>query len=237
MKSQDEVKQLLGREAVDRYVKKGMKIGLGTGSTAVWAVRRLGELLKTGKLSDILAVSTSSQTIIECQKLGIPIRSINDPEIDGVLDLTIDGADEVDHDLNCTKGGGGALLIEKIVAYASKKYVIIVNKEKIVEHLGITFPIPLEVIPEARVPVIRAVEALGAKPEVRMAVKKMGAVITDNGNILIDAAFSSPVDPEEYEGILNRIPGIVENGFFTKIKPDVITGSSDGSIEVIRPGT
>ena len=133
-----------------------------------------------------LALAGEGADIVTCDVEG------NLPDIDWTfgnsteLDVTIDGADEVDGNLYCTKGGGGALLIEKIVAYASKKFVVVVDESKIVDHLGLTFPIPTEVISEARVPVSRQMEKLGASVEVRMAVKKMGAVITDNGNILLD---------------------------------------------------
>ena len=230
--NQEELKVLVGGHAVDHYVESGMKVGLGTGSTAIWAVRRVGELLQQGKLERILAVATSSQTLIECQKLHIPLRSIGDPEIGGELDVTIDGADEVDSNLNCTKGGGGALLIEKIVAYASKKFVVVVDNSKIVEHLGLTFPIPTEVIPEARVPASREMEKLGGTVNVRTAVKKMGAVITDNGNYLLDLSFEKPFDPIEYESLLNQIPGVVENGLFTRVKPVVLVGEKEGSVSV-----
>ena len=232
--NQDELKVLVGTQAVDTYIESGMKVGLGTGSTAVWSVRRLGELLKEGTLSDILAVATSSQTIIECQKLGIPLRSIGDPEIDGQLDVTIDGADEVDSSLRCTKGGGGALLIEKIVAYSTRTFVIVVDESKLVDHLGLSFPIPTEVVPEARVPAARRMEKLGASVEVRMAVKKMGAVITDNGNYLLDLSFKKPFDPGEYESLLNDIPGVVENGLFTRVRPIVLVGKIEGTVSVLN---
>ncbi|MEW5817647.1 MAG: ribose 5-phosphate isomerase A, partial [Spirochaetota bacterium] len=166
----EEIKKRLGTHVVDNLVKSGMKLGLGTGSTAVWAVRRIGEHIKEGTLENILAVPTSFQTVLECEQWGIPCRSLNDSEIKGELDFSIDGADEVDGNLNLIKGGGGALLIEKIVAYASRKYAIIVTSDKLVENLGMKFPIPLEVVSEARVTVIKAVEALGVKPEIRMAV-------------------------------------------------------------------
>lgn len=231
--NQDELKRLVGTAAADRYVRSGMRLGLGTGSTAVWAVRRVGELYREGALRDLLAVATSTQTVYECQLLGIPLRSLNDPEISGELDLTIDGADEVDPLLRLTKGGGGALLIEKIVAYASKRFVAAVDDSKLVKHLGVKFPVPVEVVREARVPVTKALAALGAKVEVRMAVRKMGPVITDNGNILLDIRFPSPVDPGALEREINLIPGVVENGLFTRIAPVVLAGHPDGTVETI----
>ncbi len=225
-----EIKKQVGYAAVDEFVKSGMKIGLGTGSTAVWAVKRLGELLKSGKVTDILAVATSSQTEMECQKAGVPLRSMNDPEIGGVLDFAVDGADEVDENLCLTKGGGGALLIEKIVAYAAKKFVVVVDSTKMVKNLGLSFPIPTEVLREARVPAARAFEALGAAPDVRMAVKKMGAVITDNGNILLDLKFRKAFDPRKMEEALSLIPGVLGNGIFSRCSPEVMVGNPDGSI-------
>lgn len=227
------IKKDVGFAAAEEYVKSGMKIGLGTGTTAIWCARRVGELLKQGKISHILAVPTSTQTELECQQLGIPLRSLNDPDIAGELDLAIDGADEVDADLCLTKGGGGALLIEKVVAYAAKRFIVVIDTTKLVSHLGITFPIPTEVLRQARVPVAKACEALGAKPEVRMAVKKMGPVITDNGNLLLDLTFSKPFDPKQMEKDLSLIPGILGNGIFARIRPIVMVGHPDGRIETV----
>ncbi len=228
------IKKEVGFAAADEYIKSGMKIGLGTGTTAIWCARRVGELMRQGKLRNILAVPTSSQTELECQQLGIPLRSLNDPEIAGELDITVDGADEVDSDLCLTKGGGGALLIEKIVAYASKRFIVVVDSKKLVSHLGITFPIPTEVLRLARVPAEKAFTLLGAQPEVRLAVKKMGPVITDNGNILLDLTFKSPFDPRKMEVDLSLIPGVLGNGIFARCKPEVLVGHPDGKIETIR---
>jgi ribose 5-phosphate isomerase A len=230
----DEIKKQVGFAAVDEFAKTGMKIGLGTGSTAVWAVRRLGELLRAGKLKDIRAVATSSQTELECQDAGIPLRSLNDPEIGGSLDLAIDGADEVDENLNLTKGGGGALLIEKIVAYSAKKFVVVVDSSKLVKNIGLAFPIPTEVLREARVCAAKAFAGLGAEARVRMAVKKMGAVITDNGNILLDLKFSRAFDPGEMEILLSRIPGVLGNGVFSRNVTEVMAGYPDGRIERLK---
>lgn len=229
-----EVKEKLARRAVDENVKSGMKIGLGTGSTAIYAIRYLGELLTAGTLRGILTVPTSSQTEFECHALGIPLCSLNDPVVNGELDVTIDGADEIDAQFRLTKGGGGALLIEKVVAHASRSVVIIAHESKVVEHLGITYPIPLEVHRVARVPVTRALERLGARVEVRMAVKKMGPVITDNGNIVLDILFDAPRDVKELETELNSIPGILENGLFTRFAPVVYIGYDDGTVKRVH---
>jgi ribose 5-phosphate isomerase A len=230
--NQNEIKALVGKTAVERLVKSGMKLGLGTGSTALPAVRHVGLLLREGKLKDIKAVSTSFQTSMECEKWGIPLYTLNSGEIDGRLDLTIDGADEVDGRRWCTKGGGGALLVEKITAYASASFCVVVDESKIVENLGLKFPVPLEVIPEARRTVTLALEALGAEVTLREALRKAGPVITEHGNILLDLKFGSPVNCAELETEFNRIPGVVENGFFTCVRPSVFVGRADGTVEV-----
>jgi len=229
--TREDAKRAVGRAAVDQYVKSGMKIGMGTGSTAVWAIRRIGELLQTGELHDILGVPTSSQSEQECQSLGIPLRSMNDPEISGTLDVTFDGADEIDPDLALIKGGGAALLVEKVVAYASRTMVVVADSGKLVENLGLRFPVPVEVLPAARIPVLSSLVALGGKPEVRQAERKMGAVITDNGNLVVDVYFAEPFEPGEMERELSMIPGVLGNGVFSRIRPQVLIGRPDGSVE------
>ena len=225
------IKERVGRETVNTLVKSGMKLGLGTGSTAVFAIRYIGELLKDGKLKDIMAVPTSFQTIIECEKTGIPLYSLNSREIGGKLDLTIDGADEVDPKNRLIKGGGGALLLEKIAAYASASYAIMVDESKLVENLGLAFSVPVEVVPEARVTVTSVLEGLGSKVILREAVRKAGPVITDRGNLLLDILFSEAFNPEALEAKINSIPGVVENGIFTALRPKVFIGYKNGNIE------
>jgi ribose 5-phosphate isomerase A len=210
-----------------------MKIGMGTGSTAVWAIRRIGELMEEGKLTDIVGVPTSSQSELECERAGIPVRTMNDRRIDGKLDLTIDGADEVDSVKALTKGGGGALLIEKVCAYNSDKVIIVIDEGKMVEHLGKSFPIPLEVIPAARIPVTRALEQQGFEVVLREAQRKMGAVITDNGNMLLDVRVPDDRPARELEDLFGRVPGIAENGVFSRLEPVVLVGKTDGSVETI----
>jgi len=233
---QTEIKEIAGRAAVDALVKSGMKLGLGTGSTAITAVRYIGALLAEGKLSGILAVPTSFHTSIECEKLGIPLFSLNSREINAKLDLAIDGADEVDSENRLIKGGGGALLLEKIVAYASDSYAIVVDESKIVENLGVKFPVPVEVVSEARVSVTLALERLGAEVNLRQALRKAGPVITDHGNLLLDIRFAETPDAVRMEREINLIPGVVENGFFTgpvgrPLRPVVFIARADGVVE------
>jgi len=233
---QTEIKEIAGKAAVDALVKNGMKLGLGTGSTAITAVRYIGALLQEGKLSGILAVPTSFQTSIACEELGIPLFTLNSREIKAKLDLTIDGADEVDSENRLIKGGGGALLPEKIAAYASVSYAIVVDESKIVENLGVKFPVPVEVVGEARVSATLALEKLGAEVTLRQAVRKAGPVITDHGNLILDIRFAKAPDPVFMEKEINLIPGVVENGFFTgphnrPLRPIVFIAHADGTVE------
>lgn len=230
------LKQRAGKAVVDEMVKSGMKLGLGTGSTAIHAVRRVGELLAQGTLKDITAFATSFQTEIECEKLGIPHYSLNSKELASGLDLTIDGADEVDPKSRIIKGGGGALLIEKIAAYSSSAFAIIVDESKIVENLALAFPIPVEVVPEARVQAIKQIrmvlDNIGVNVMLREALRKAGPVITEHGNLILDIRFDSPIDPAMMETELNNIPGVVENGFFTRKRPVIYIAYANGEIEI-----
>ena len=225
------MKELAGREAVNDLVKSGMKLGLGTGSTAVFSVRRVGELLLENKLKDITVFTTSFQTEIECEKNKIPFYQLNSHKLEGSLDLTIDGADIVDSKNRLIKGGGGALLIEKIAAFASAVYAIVVDESKVTETMPADFPVPVEVIPPARVVAAKALEAMGAKVVLREAVHKCGPVITENGNIILDIYFPSNVDPVRMENEINIIPGVVENGFFTQKNPIVYIAHRDLTLE------
>ena len=228
-------KEAAGRAAVDALVKDGMKIGLGTGSTAICAVRYIGALINEGKLKNILAVPTSFQTSIECEKLGIPLYSLNSKQIAGRLDLSIDGADEVDGENRLIKGGGAAHLLEKIVAYSSSAYAVVVDESKIVKTLGLNFPVPLELVPEARMSVSLALQKFGCEAVIREAVRKAGPVISDHGNLIFDLHFKTPFDPSSLEYELNRIPGIVENGLFANfpdynIHPVIFIAHADGTV-------
>lgn len=236
--SVDEQKKLAARQAIDDLFRKGilhsgMRIGLGTGSTAMPAVYRLAQLIGEGKLSDIRAVSTSFQTTIACEELGIPVFSLNAREIGGNLDLSIDGADEIDPDNCLIKGGGAALLLEKIVAYNSERFVIVADESKAVSSLGTAFPLPVEVVPEARVSVTGHLSRLGATATIRHAVRKAGPIITDNGNIILDCLWeaTSGCNARKMEAAINSIAGVVENGFFTGIRPSVYLAHANGSVE------
>lgn len=237
--TQSEQKTLAAQTAVDTlvkegYISSGMKIGLGTGSTAMPAVSRLAEYIKDGRLSGIKAVVTSFQTANACQDLGIPVYSLNDRIISGKIDLAIDGADAVDPQCNLIKGGGAALLREKLVEYNAARLVIVADSTKAVPDLGTKFPLPVEIIGDARIPVTLSLAELGAKCTLREGVRKCGPVITDNGNQILDCLWEAPVDPVEMEDRIDDVVGVVENGFFTKNKPEVFIAKSDGSVEIRR---
>jgi ribose 5-phosphate isomerase A len=225
------IKRAAGRLAADTLVESGMRVGLGTGSTAIEAVRRVGELVREGRLRDMLLVPTSFQTVMECRRLGLPLHTLGDPRIDGRLDLAIDGADEVDPRWRLVKGGGAAMLIEKIVAAASERYAIVVDESKLVSRLGEKAPVPVEVVTEALFTASRSLEALGASAELRMAVKKVGPVITDHGNFVLDLTFRQPFDPGRMEREIAAIPGVVANGIFTRPVHDLFVGFRDGRVE------
>lgn len=234
--NQNEQKVLAAVTAIDTLIKEGkifsgIKIGLGTGSTAMPAVKRLSERIKDGTLKDVKAVATSFQTTVACQELGIPVYSMNDMTIGGSLDLAIDGADEVGPGNSLIKGGGAALLREKIIAYNSKEFVIVADESKVVESHGTKFALPVEIIAEARVSIIRELEKLGAECILRQGVRKAGPVVTDNGNMILDCTWENPVNATEMEDKIDSITGVVECGFFTKNVPSVFVAHADGSVE------
>ncbi len=226
-----DVKRLLGTQAVDRFVTEGMRLGLGTGSTAIWAARRLAERMAAGALRGIHVVATSLQTELEARGLGIPLATLNDSALSAGLDLVIDGADEVDPDRNLIKGGGGALLREKVTAYASRRLVIIVDHTKLSERLCERFAIPMEIVVDALATVSARVAEMGGEATLRMALRKAGPVVTDLGNLLLDVTFREAFDARRMEEELKLIPGVLENGLFTKKKPELLIGHADGSIE------
>jgi ribose 5-phosphate isomerase A len=214
-----------------RYIESGMAVGLGTGSTAIFAVRRIGELLRTGKLTNIVAFATSKVTQQEAVQLNIPILSDDLPR---TLDVTIDGADEVDPRLNLIKGGGGALLREKLVAQNTTREIIVVDDSKLSPRLGTLHVLPVEVLPFGWRSAARYLEALGAKYVVRHAAD--GAEYrTDQGNMILDCDFGPIADPAQLAAQLDRRAGIVEHGLFVGLTHLVIVSSSGGIREMLPP--
>ena len=214
------MKKLAGEKAVE-YVEDGMIIGLGTGSTVEYTLKKLGKLVEDGL--DIKGIPTSMHTRKLAKEYKIPLTNLEEnPEID----LTIDGADEVDSNLNLIKGGGGALTKEKIVAYHSKREIIVVDDSKIVKALGIDFPLPVEVIKFGWSSTKKAIEEFGCSADLRKIVEE--PYLTDNSNYILDCDFERIDDAEQLEKNLNCIPGVVENGLFIGLVDEIIVGSKQG---------
>lgn len=226
---QKEQKKLAAEKAVEQ-VESGMIVGLGTGSTFNFALKKLAEKIGSGELTKIKCIASSQKTEDDALKLGITLTDLNDhPEID----LTIDGADEVDENLNLIKGGGGALLREKVVAQATKKYIVIVDESKLVKKLGEGFPLPVEVLKFASGSEKKFLESLGAK--VKRREGKTGEVlITDEDNFIFDCDFGDIDDPEKLSATLNTRAGIIEHGLFIDLADEVIAGTPDGTKTIKR---
>jgi ribose 5-phosphate isomerase A len=220
----EQEKQLAGEKAVD-YAQSGMVVGLGTGSTANYAIRALGQRIREGL--SIRAIPTSEQTRQLAEKAQIPLVDFTETP---KTDLTIDGADEVDPQLVLIKGAGGALLREKIVASISKELIIIVDSSKYVTMLG-KFPLPVEVTPFGWQTVARRIECLGAEITLRKKGEKV--FVTDNQNYILDCHFEEITDPQSLEARLNAIPGVVINGLFVGMTARCIVGRGD-AIEIIE---
>jgi ribose 5-phosphate isomerase A len=219
-----ELKRRAAERAVD-FVASGMVVGLGHGSTTVFALRRIAELLKRGELQDILGIPTSTHVERDARDLGIPLTTLSERPI---IDLTIDGADEVDNCLNLIKGGGGALLREKIVAQASHREIIVVDQTKLSPTLGSQWPVPVEVIPFGWRSQAVYLESLGAQVTPRR--NEEGSPFhTDQGNLILDCDFGAIASPEQLALRLKERAGIVEHGMFLGLASDVIVGTDEGT--------
>lgn len=225
---QDHWKRLAG-EAAAQLIEDGMVLGLGTGSTTTHLLYALVERIQQG-LRIIGGVPTSKTTEELARKLGIPLTTLDThPE----LDLAIDGADEINSQLSLNKGGGGALLREKIVAASARRFVVIGDVTKLVLTLGTHYPLPVEVVPFAVTPVRRRLESLGAKAQLRQ--RDGETFITDSGNVIIDCAFAEGIkDAAEVQARLKEIVGVVETGLFLHMAERAIIGGPDGVKMLIR---
>lgn len=212
-------KAAVGEKAAVDYVKDGMVVGLGTGSTVYYTILKIGEMIKQGM--KVQGVATSVQTEKLAEEQGIPLLTLD--EVDSI-DVAIDGADEIDHHFYAIKGGGGALLREKIIAKASNKFIVVADSKKVVQKLG-SFPLPVEVVPFGVRKTESYIQRFGCQTVLRM--KGDTPYVTDNGNYIIDCTFDVIADPKQLEKDLNNITGVVENGLFIDMVKDVITINED----------
>ena len=214
------MKRLAAEKACD-YIEDGMILGLGTGSTVDYALRKIGKMVNEG--IKIKGIPTSFRTKKIAIEEKIPLTSLEDnPEID----LTIDGADEVDSELRLIKGGGGALTREKMIAYYSKKVIIIIDETKVVKMLGIDFSLPVEVVKFGWTLTKNKLKEFNCNVELRKIMNN--PYITDNSNYIIDCEFDRIKDPEQLDIDINNIPGVVENGLFIGLADEIIVGSKQG---------
>ncbi len=205
------------------YVESGMVVGLGSGRTAAFAVRRIGQLLRSGRLKRVRGVPTSRAVEGLARELGIPLTTLDSVT---EIDVTIDGADEVDGHLNLIKGRGGAFLREKIVAWATRCEIIVVDETKLVDRLGTRAPVPVEVVPWGRPVASRALSDLGARPVLREEAGE--PVRTDEGNLILDCHFAGIDDPQGLAQAIDAIPGVVEHGLFLGMASMVVIGGRAG---------
>jgi ribose 5-phosphate isomerase A len=222
---EENAKRAAGRYAVETFVQSGHCIGLGTGTTAYYAIERAGELVADG--ADIRAVGTSLETERLCREFGVPLVRFGT----ATIDVAIDGADEIAPDWSLIKGGGGALFREKAIALAAKSFVVVGTARKLVPTLG-AFPLPVEVVPFSGSFVAREIEALGA--DVSMRERDGVPYVTDNGNTLLDCHFGTIEDPKRLDDIIARFHGVVTTGLFIGLTSRVVIAEPGGSVVELR---
>jgi len=246
LSASDALKRDVGYRAIDEHVRSGMAVGLGTGSTAFFAVERLGHKLASGELTNIIAVPTSIRTKEQAEGLGIPLTTLDHQ---ARLDVAIDGADAVDPQLRLVKGGGGAMLREKMVALRADKFVAIVDDSKVCSALGPSFPLPVEIVPFCAKCTIREIAALpalaGCEPHLRLGSSSNYKVdgdlpaVTDNGNYVVDLHFNAPIsDPTAAAEQLKALAGVVDHGFFCGMAAEAIVAGKNGVyvMHAVEPG-
>ncbi|KFF41380.1 MAG: ribose-5-phosphate isomerase [Candidatus Atelocyanobacterium thalassa isolate SIO64986] len=224
------MKQQVGKAAAE-YIESNSIIGLGTGSTTAYAIEHIGKRLQSGSLKNIIGITTSFQAEVLAKKYNIPLSTL---DMVDHIDIAIDGADEVDPRKNLIKGGGAAHTQEKIVDSLAKKFIVVVDGNKIVDSLGSTVPVPVEVIPKALTPVMKKLKELGGNPDLRMGIRKAGPIVTDQGNLIIDTKFDYIDDPKSLETIINNIPGVLDNGLFVGVANLILIGEIVDNIPVVK---
>ena len=224
------MKQIVANAAI-KEVEDGMILGLGSGSTAALMIKSLAEEITSGKLKNIRGVPTSFQSEVLALELNIPLIDLASvPQID----LAIDGADEVDPNFQLIKGGGACHVREKLVASKANKLLIVVDETKLVKNLNKVFPLPVEVLPSAWKQVTDIITAMGGVSSLRMATKKAGPVVTDQGNLILDVLFNGGIkDPKVLEMRINNIPGVLENGLFVDLTDKVLVGKIENNIPIL----
>lgn len=227
MSWREDAKKRVALEAV-KHIEDGFVVGLGSGSTAAYVIAEIGRTIRQNGLK-VMGVASSSQAYLIAVQSAVPLTTLDEHP---VLDLDIDGADEIDRQLNLIKGGGGALTREKVLASAAKKVIVVADETKLVDKLGSTVKVPLEVLPFAVAIAITAIEELGGNPLLRESKGKVGAVVTDNGNYLIDVDFGPIGNAKELNQQLKLVPGVVETGLFIGLTDRVYLGKKDGIVEL-----
>ena len=221
MDLQNQMKKAVAEAAVNE-VTSNMIVGLGSGSTAAIMIKTLANKIKAGELKNIRGVPTSFQSEVLALELGIPLIDLASVS---QIDLAIDGADEVNPDYQLIKGGGACHVREKLVASKANKLLIVVDQTKLVENLNEVFPLPVEVLPSAWKQVKDVIEKMDAKCNLRMAEKKAGPIVTDEGNLILDVLFNGGIkNPKKIELLINNIPGVLENGLFIDLTDKVLVG-------------
>ncbi|MCL4294893.1 MAG: ribose 5-phosphate isomerase A [Anaerolineae bacterium] len=219
----EDLKKQAAEKAVEQ-VRSGMVLGLGTGSSAKYATMKIGELWQAGQLSDIVGIPTSEGTVTLAAKYGLPLTTLDE---DPVVDLAIDGADEIDPNLNLIKGLGGALLREKMIESAAKKFIVVADGSKVVEKLGTRAPVPVEVVQFCWKTTAYWLESLGCHPLIRGGDSQ--PYVTDNGNYILDCHFPKGIDnPAELATTLKNRPGVVEHGLFLGMAMEAIVATETG---------
>ena len=228
---QTQMKQAVAEAAVAQ-IRDGMVVGLGSGSTAALMIKGLGGRRAAGQLHDIVGVTTSFQGEVLAAELGIPLCALN--AIDRI-DLAIDGADEVDPSFQLIKGGGACHVQEKLVADRAERFIVVVDSTKLVQCLNLDFLLPVEVLPGAWVQVQSRLKSMGGVAELRMATRKAGPVVTDQGNLVLDVRFESGIsDPIALERDINNLPGVLENGLFVNLADEVLVGEISDGVAGVR---
>jgi len=228
--SQTQMKQVVADAAI-KEVKSDMILGLGSGSTAALMIKSLADEMRTGKLQNIRGVATSFQSEVLALELDIPLIDLASVS---QIDLAIDGADEVDPGFQLIKGGGACHVREKLVASKASQLLIVVDETKLVQNLNLSFPLPVEVLPNAWKQVQDVLSEINGSSTLRMATKKAGPVVTDQGNLILDVLFKDGIkNPKEIEMSINNIPGVLENGLFVDLTDKVLVGKIENNSPMV----